>query len=107
MVNERCEVCFSSILVELSPFRLAPIERLYESLNIWVIMRNKHNNIEKYYCQEVLLRPKLIVININMYNVTRNIPGPIINFLVPQAHDENIFVTYWTLTVLSIITFYR
>ena len=92
-------MCSRPILAGLSPFRPALIERLSESLNIRVIMRNQYDNIEKYFCQLVLLRPKLIVINIGICKVTGHIPGPGNNFRVPQAYKKNVSIIYWPLTV--------
>ena len=43
---------------------------------------NKYDNIKKYYCQLVLLKPKLIVINISIYNTISNILGSGTNFLL-------------------------
>ena len=69
-------------------------------------MKDKHSNIEKYYCQHMLLKPKLTVINISICNVTDNISGLSINCQM-QAYKENVSVMYLTLTILSLITSYQ
>lgn len=92
MINERYWVYFYPILIRVSTSKLAPIKRLSESLNMQVIIKDKQSKIEKYYCQLVLLRPKLIIINIGLCNVTDHIPGPGIYFLISQVYE--IFFCY-------------
>lgn len=38
----------------------------------------------------MLLRSKLIVINISICNITSNVPDPVTDFPLLQAHKENV-----------------
>lgn len=61
-------------------------------------------NIEKCYYQLVLLKLKLIVINIGVCNVTGHIPDLNTNFLLVQAYIKNVSTTYVMLTISSLTT---
>ena len=55
----------------------------------------------------MLLKPKLIVINISIYNITGYIPGPGTNFPLLQIHEKNVPATYITQIVLNLTTSYQ
>lgn len=89
-MNDRYWVCYHTIMAKMSPLRLAFQERLSKRLNIRITIKDLPGNIEKYYCQLVLLKLKLIVIKISIYKVTDNTPG--LGTIFPIQTYEKIFI---------------
>lgn len=55
----------------------------------------------------MLLKPKLIIINIHVCNIIGHIPNLGNNFTISAILEKNVSVTYLTQTVLSLITLYQ
>lgn len=63
-------------------------------------MRDYYGNIEKYYCQLLLLRSKVTVIKISVCNVMGIIPGPDTNFQI-QTNKDLEYIIYALKYLLS------
>ena len=55
----------------------------------------------------MLLNPKLIIINISIYNIINYISSLDIKFLILQTNNKNIFIIYLMLTILNLTMSYQ